>query len=43
MDNEKDDNYYVEKIKTDLEFVIAHTKGKTMELWQSFLFLLKSF
>lgn len=31
MDNEKDDNYYVEKIKTDLEFVIAHTKGKTME------------
>lgn len=31
MDNEKNDSYYVEKIKSDLEFVIVHTKGKTME------------
>ena len=27
MDNEKNDSYYVEKIKSDLEFVIVHTKG----------------
>lgn len=31
MDNTKDDRYYVEKIKADLEFVIAHTEGKTKE------------
>ena len=29
MDNVKDDRYYVGKIKTDLEFLIEHTKGKT--------------
>jgi uncharacterized protein with HEPN domain len=32
MDNDKkDDYYYVEKIKTDLKFVIDHTAGKTKE------------
>ena len=29
MDNKKDDTYYLERIKTDLEFVISQTKGKT--------------
>lgn len=29
MDNTKNDKYYVEKIKTDLKFVIDHTKEKT--------------
>ena len=31
MDNVKDDLYYLEKIKTDLKFVIDHTKGKTKD------------
>ena len=29
MDNNKNDQYYVEKIKSDLKFVIDHTVGKT--------------
>ena len=29
MDNRKDDWYYIEKIKADLQFVIDHTAGKT--------------
>ena len=29
MDNFKDDCYYLERIKSDLRFVIDHTKGKT--------------
>lgn len=29
MDNIKNDNYYLEKIITDLEFIIYHTKNKT--------------
>ncbi len=31
MDNVKNDQYYVEKIRTDLKFVIDHTAGKTKE------------
>ena len=31
MDNVKDDLYYVSKIKTDLLFIIEHTKGMTKE------------
>ncbi len=31
MDNKKDDRYYLEKIKTDLKFVVDHTAGKTKE------------
>ena len=31
MDNIKDNQYYLGRIKTDLEFVIAHTQGKTKE------------
>lgn len=31
MDNVKNDMYYVEKIKTDLKFIIDHTMGKTKE------------
>lgn len=31
MDNIKDNQYYLDRIKTDLEFVIAHTQGKTKE------------
>lgn len=31
MDKIKNDQYYVEKIKNDLRFVIAHTAGKTKE------------
>lgn len=29
MDNIKNDNYYLEKIISNLEFLIEHTKGKT--------------
>ena len=29
MDNTKNDWYYLEKIISDLEFIIAHTAGKT--------------
>lgn len=29
MDNVKNDWYYIEKIKEDLQFVIGHTAGKT--------------
>ena len=29
MDNEKNDRYYLERIKTDLKFVIDHTDGQT--------------
>ncbi len=29
MDNTKNDRYYLDKIITDLEFVVAHTAGKT--------------
>lgn len=31
MDNIKDNQYYLDRIKTDLEFVIAHTRGKSKE------------
>ena len=31
MDNKKDDRYYLEKIISDLKFVIDHTNGKTKE------------
>ena len=31
MANPKNDQYYVEKIKADLKFVIDHTAGKTKE------------
>ena len=31
MDNIKDNQYYLDRIKTDLQFVIAHTQGKTKE------------
>lgn len=29
MDNTKDDRYYLERIKSDLAFIIEQTKGKT--------------
>ena len=31
MDNIKGNQYYLDRIKTDLQFVIAHTQGKTKE------------
>ena len=31
MDNVKNDEYYIEKILSDLEFIIEHTKGKTKD------------
>lgn len=31
MDNTKDDNYYLEKMISDLKFIIEQTKGKTKE------------
>ena len=31
MDNIKDDNYYVEKIKKDMQFLIDHTTGLTQK------------
>lgn len=42
MDNRKSDLYYVEKIKTDLEFVISNTKGKTLEEIESNALLIDS-
>ena len=27
MDNTKNDHYYLDKIKTDLAFIVAHMKG----------------
>ena len=31
MDNTKNNQYYVDKILTDLKFVINHTQGKTQQ------------
>ncbi len=31
MDNKKDNRYYLEKILTDLKFIIDYTKDKTLE------------
>ena len=31
MDNVKNDKYYLEKIISDLRFIIEHTKGKTKD------------
>ncbi len=31
MDNLKNDRYYLEKILTDLSFILAHTEGITKE------------
>ena len=31
MDNTKNNQYYVDKILTDLKFVIEHTQGKTQQ------------
>lgn len=31
MDNKKTDQYYIKKIVTDIEFIIAHTAGLTIE------------
>jgi uncharacterized protein with HEPN domain len=31
MDNTKNDRYYLDKIITDLEFVVAHTAGKSKD------------
>ena len=31
MDNVKNDKYYLEKIISDLGFIIEHTKGKTKD------------
>ena len=42
MDNTKDDNYYVGKIKKDIEFLIKHTKSLTNKEMQSDEVLLDS-
>lgn len=31
MDNKKTDQYYIQKIVTDIEFIIVHTAGLTIE------------
>ena len=31
MDNKKDNKYYIQKIVTDLAFIIKHTNGLTLE------------
>lgn len=31
MDNKKNDTYYINKIKTDLEFIITHMKNITQD------------
>ena len=42
MDNVKGDSYYLNKILTDLQFVITHTTGKTKEEIQTNELLLDS-
>ena len=42
MDNVKNDGYYLEKIITDLKFLIAHTKNLTSEEMKSNEILLDS-
>lgn len=42
MDNIKNDQYYLEKIKNDLRFVIKHTSGKTKEQMENDEILLDS-
>lgn len=31
MDNVKNDNYYIQKIRNDLEFIVIHMKGVDLE------------
>lgn len=31
MDNKKNDNYYIDKVREDLEFIVRHMKGVDME------------
>lgn len=42
MDNTKNDNYYIEKIRQDLEFIIAHTLNTTIEEFSANEILLDS-
>ena len=42
MDNIKDDNYYLKKIVTDLQFLIEHTKGKSYKEVEADLVLIDS-
>ena len=42
MDREKNDQYYLDRIKTDLKFVIDHTKGKSTEEIESDALLIDS-
>lgn len=42
MDNIKDDNYYLRKIVTDLQFLIEHTKGKSYKEVEADLVLIDS-
>lgn len=42
MDNKKDDRYYIEKIKHNIQFLITHTKGLSLEDFQKDEVLLDS-
>lgn len=42
MDNIKNDKYYLEKIISDLEFVIKHTSGKSKEEFEDNELLINS-
>lgn len=42
MDNVKNDEYYIEKILSDLEFIIEHTKGKTKDEIENNILLVDS-
>lgn len=42
MDNIKNDNYYIEKIRRDLEFIIAHTLNVSIEEFSANEILLDS-
>ena len=42
MDNIKNDRYYLEKIISDLEFIIEQTKGKTQNEIEENILLIDS-
>ena len=42
MDNIKDDSYFINKIISELEFIIEYTKNKTIEDIETNILLLKS-
>ena len=36
MDNIKTDNYYIQKIQQDLEFIVKHMKNVDIPVWEKY-------